>query len=98
MAGEVLPGLYRSTQPEGRRLKGWVDLEVHHFVLHHPNRRTVIRLTHHIMANRDIISLISLGEGRFYGHEGVMILVADGIFMKMSFPYVYRGERRSHKM
>ncbi len=24
-------------------------------VLHHPNRRTVIRLTHHIMANRDII-------------------------------------------
>ena len=31
---------------------------------------------------------ISLGEGRFYGHEGVMILVADDIFMKMSFPYV----------
>ncbi len=29
-----------------------------------------------------------LGEGRFYGHEGVMILVADDIFMKMSFPYV----------
>ena len=31
----------------------------------------------------------SLGEGRFYGHEGVMILVTDDIFMKMSFPYVY---------
>ncbi len=26
-----------------------------HIVLHHPNRRTVIRLAHHIMANRDII-------------------------------------------
>ncbi len=25
-------------------------------MLHYPNRRTVIRLTHHIMANRDIIS------------------------------------------
>ena len=29
--------------------------EMHHFVLHHPERRTVIRLMHHIMANRDII-------------------------------------------
>ncbi len=25
-------------------------------MLHHPNRRTVIRLTHHIMANRDIMT------------------------------------------
>ncbi len=29
-------------------------------------------------------SHVSLGEGRFYGREGVMILVADDIFMKMS--------------
>ncbi len=36
----------------------------------------------------ETISWKSLGEGRFYGHEGVMILVADDIFMKMSFPYV----------
>ncbi len=40
-------------QPLGLRPSGWVDL---HFVLHYPNRRTVIRLTHHIMANRDIIN------------------------------------------
>ena len=29
--------------------------EIHHFVLHHPNRQTVIHLAHHIMANRDVI-------------------------------------------
>ncbi len=29
--------------------------EILHFVLHHPNRRKVISLTHHIMANMDII-------------------------------------------
>ncbi len=34
--------------------------EIHHFVLHYPNRRTVIRLTHHIMANRDIIEYLWL--------------------------------------
>ena len=35
-------------------------LEIHHLVLPHPNRQTIIRLTHHIMANRDIIDNLTL--------------------------------------
>ena len=49
-----------------------VDLEILHFVLHHPNRRTVIRLTHHIMANRDIIGhLILVHSKNFEMNENV---------------------------
>ena len=59
----------RSTQPEGRRPKGCslvgVDLEILHFVLHHLNRRTVIRLMHHIMANRDVMVHQDLIWGTF---------------------------------
>ncbi len=40
------------------------------------------------ICSTDFMLSCTLGEGRFYGHEGVMILVADDIFMKMSFPYV----------
>ncbi len=48
------PEVWRRVGPDPRA-ELQVDLEIHHFVLHHPNRRTVIRLAHHIMANRDII-------------------------------------------
>ncbi len=41
------------------RPSGWVDLEIHRFVLHHPKRQTVIRLAHHTMANRDKINSLA---------------------------------------
>ncbi len=47
-------------------------------MLHHPNRRTVIRLTHHIMANRDIMT----DKGWALDHEvKIFIYRLDVLFM-----------------
>ena len=53
--GRVVPNLRAELQVDPARGPAAQALEILHFVLHRPNRRTVIRLMHHIMANRDII-------------------------------------------
>ena len=55
-------------------LDPWAELQVDPArgpqVLHHPNRRTVIRVTHHIVANRDIMHHIS--------YSGISPMRSDG--------------------
>ncbi len=53
--GRVVPDPRAELQVDPAQEVQTQGLEILHFVLHHLYRRTVIRLTHHIMANRDVI-------------------------------------------